>query len=85
LYTIGDYISLGFFILDICVNLRTTYYTSNILLIILENNDEIIDPKKILKNYIGSTTFIIDLVSTVPISEITDLVVADSGSSSDYV
>lgn len=85
MYTIGDYISLGFFILDICVNLRTTYYTSNILLIILENNDEIIDPKKILKNYIGSTTFIIDLVSTVPISEITDLVVADSGSSSDYV
>lgn len=29
--------------------------------------------------------FIVDLVSTIPISEITDLIAADSGSSSNYV
>lgn len=29
--------------------------------------------------------FIVDLISTIPISEITDLIVSDSRSSSDYV
>lgn len=35
LYTIGDYITLGLFILDILINLRTSYFT--------DSNDEIID------------------------------------------
>jgi hypothetical protein len=53
---------LVFFILDIVVNLRTTYYD--------EENEEIVDSKLIITNYISSPSFAIDLLSAFPISEL---------------
>ena len=62
---IGNYITFVFFIIDIIINFRTTY--------IANNNDEIVDPKMIAKKYLSSSMFWFDLISTLPISEISDL------------
>jgi hypothetical protein len=40
----------------------------------LEANDEFIDGKMIANNYLKSSIFILDLLSTLPIAEIADLV-----------
>ena len=61
-YQILDWITLIIFVLDIFVNLRTTYFTYN--------DDEILEPKKIAKNYVYSASFLFDLVSTIPLSEL---------------
>ncbi len=61
-YSIADWITFGFFVLDILVNLRTTYYN--------DNNEEIIDQKMIAYNYVKSIQFLFDVLSTLPISEI---------------
>ena len=70
LYKIGDYVTLGFFVLDILINCRTTYFT--------DSNDEIIDSKMITKTYLTSTMFIFDLVSTLPVAEISELFTASA-------
>lgn len=41
LYLISDYFILAFFVMDLFVSLRTTYYTNN--------NEECIDPKLVAK------------------------------------
>ena len=48
---------LGIFYCDILINLRTTYYN--------ELSAEIVDYKMILKNYMFSTYFIIDIISAI--------------------
>ena len=37
LYKVGDYITLAFFILDIVISFRTTYFTSYLFLLIYLN------------------------------------------------
>ena len=71
-YKIGDYVTLVFFSLDIFINCRTTFFT--------DNNDEIINGKIIARAYLGSTMFIFDLISTLPIAEISDAFASGDGS-----
>jgi len=56
-----EYVSIGIFYLDMLMNMRTTY--SN------ENNEEIIDSKMMLKNYLTSKWFWIDFIAALPLSE----------------
>lgn len=42
--------------------MRTTFYNAD--------NEEILDPKLIMKNYLYSANFAIDLLSAFPISEV---------------
>ncbi|KRX03617.1 Cyclic nucleotide-binding protein [Pseudocohnilembus persalinus] len=77
LYKIGDYITLVFFIFDIVFNLRTTFYTPN--------NEECIDQRLVAKNYLKSSSFIVDLVSTIPISEFADLISGNSSGQNTYI
>ena len=56
-----DYFVLAFFLIDILVNLRTTYINLD--------KEEIINCKKIALNYIKSINFAIDLLSALPFSE----------------
>lgn len=72
-YKTGDYITLVLFIMDIIINFRTTYLTSD--------NDEVIDTRMIARNYVSSSMFWFDLISTLPIAEISDIS-GNSGSSS---
>jgi Ion transport protein len=53
-----------FFITDIILTFRTTYYD--------DDGNEILDPKLIRNSYFKSTVFWIDTVSAVPISELYD-------------
>lgn len=62
-----DYIIQFFFILDILLSLRTTYYTRDM--------DEIVEQRLIAKHYIRSLNFVIDLVSAIPFD-----LIAGSGS-----
>ncbi len=57
-----DIIILIFFIFDIILNCRTTFYN--------DDNEEIIDPKTIFLTYIKSPAFWIDICSAFPISEV---------------
>ena len=57
-----EYFVLSFFWIDIILNFRTTYFT--------EDTDEIISPTLIAKKYIRSWNFVIDIFSSLPISEI---------------
>jgi hypothetical protein len=47
------------------INFRTTYFNYN--------EDEIINGRLITKNYIQSASFYVDLVSTLPIAEISNI------------
>ena len=53
---------LVFYVTDIILSMRTTFYD--------ENNDEILEGIELCKNYIKSKVFFIDLVSAIPLSEI---------------
>ena len=53
-----DYITLFIFWADIIFNLRTTYFN--------DNNEEVVDGKKCLMNYVSSGHFYIDIISAVP-------------------
>lgn len=57
-----EYIVLTFFWVDIVLNFRTTYFN--------DETDEIISPSLITKKYIKSWNFLIDIISSLPISEI---------------
>jgi len=59
---IFEIITIPIFLLDIMLNIRTTY--SN------ENNEEIIDSTMMKKNYLTTKLFIIDAVTVLPIPEI---------------
>ena len=48
--------------MDLLINFRTTY--------IDENDNEVVDFSSIAVNYVKSTSFYLDLISTLPISEI---------------
>ena len=61
-YIVFDYIILAFFGFDILINFRSTYIDDKL--------DEIIAPNLIAKNYLKSTNFYVDIISTIPISEI---------------
>ena len=54
------------FFVDIIVNFRTTYYNSR-------TGDEVIQPKKIAKNYVVTGRFFIDLFASIPIDDIVGL------------
>ena len=51
-----------FFVIDLILNLRTSYPDSN--------NEEIVDGKMIARNYIKTKGFVLDLLSALPIPEI---------------
>lgn len=55
-----------FYIADILLSMRTTYFD--------ENNDEILDGVLLFKNYLKSKAFFIDLISAIPLSEITEYI-----------
>lgn len=74
-YKTGDYITLIFFIFDIVINFRTSYMT--------QSNDEIIDSRMIAAKYLASSMFWFDLVSTLPIAEISDI--SGSSNEADYM
>lgn len=57
-YQIVNIGSTPFFILDIILNARTSYYQ--------QDGEQIFDPKKILKNYLAGM-FFVDLISSIPI------------------
>ena len=61
-----EIVTVVIFLLDIFINMRTTY--SN------ENNEEIIDGKMMRQKYFGSKLFFVDLITTIPIPEILLLV-----------
>jgi len=63
LYVVFNIAGTVFFIIDIFINLNTSYYD--------HDGDEIKEKKKIIKHYIG-TSFTVDLVSSIPIEFITD-------------
>jgi len=67
---IVEIVSIAIFILDILVNIRTTY--SN------ENNEEIIDSKMMKRNYMKSRLFLIDVITVLPIPEILLIVLIGS-------
>lgn len=50
------------FLFDILINIWTTYLN--------DNNEEIVDPKMLRQAYMKSPRFIIDIVTTLPISEL---------------
>lgn len=52
---------IAFFCIDILLSCRTTYFN--------QDGDEILEGKKILKNYVTSSNFIVDILSAVPIAE----------------
>lgn len=58
---INSFIDLLFY-LDIALNLRTTYMT--------EEGEEVTDKKKIAKRYILHGTFIVDVLSILPLNAI---------------
>jgi len=58
-----EILSICIFVIDMIVNIRTTY--SN------ENNEEIIDGKMMKNNYIKGKLFLVDVITTLPIPEIT--------------
>jgi hypothetical protein len=58
LYQVVNVGSTFFFIADIMLNARTTYYT--------KEGEQIFDDKKILKNYLNGM-FVVDLISSIPI------------------
>lgn len=68
-----EIISIFIFVLDILINMRTTY--SN------ENNEEIIDSKMMRDNYMKSKYFILDVITCFPISEILLGILANSDKS----
>ena len=65
-----EIVSIFIFLLDIIINIRTTY--SN------ENNEEIIDSKMMKDNYLKSKLFIIDVISVIPLPEILLLIMMGS-------
>jgi len=67
---IVEIVSIGIFILDIIINMRTTY--SN------DNNEEIIDSKMMRRKYLKSKMFLIDLITVLPIPEIILIVLIGS-------
>lgn len=70
-----DYLILTLFAFDILINFRSTYFD--------ENLDEILAPKLIAKNYLKSYNFYVDVISTVPISEISQIF-SDASVSNNY-
>ncbi len=71
---IVEIVSIVIFLLDIVVNIRTTY--SN------ENNEEIIDSKMMRRHYMKSPMFLIDVITVIPIPEI--ILIALIGSSQQW-
>jgi len=67
---IFELISIGIFLIDILVNIRSTF--SN------ENNEEIIDTGMIRRNYLKKPLFIIDVATVLPIPEIVLLILVKS-------
>lgn len=59
-----DFFLLSLFALDILINFRTTYYD--------EQQAEIVDSRMIMRNYLKNYNFYIDVVSTIPVSEISE-------------
>lgn len=57
-----EYIVLSFFWVDILLNLRTSFYD--------EETDEIVSGVLIMQKYLKSWNFLIDISSSLPISEI---------------
>lgn len=53
-----DYFIDFCFILDMCINMRTTYYDTH--------NELVLDPKAILRNYVCSQWFAIDFLAVFP-------------------
>jgi hypothetical protein len=64
LVKIINYLIVAIFILDIIISLRTTYYD--------EMKDEIINGKECALHYIKSMNFLVDLLSSIPITEFQD-------------
>lgn len=62
---IFDKIALLFFGADIILTFRTTYFD--------KNNEEVVESKAIAKHYVRSISFVIDVLCTLPISEIFEL------------
>lgn len=73
LYKTFDYITLAVFVLDILIGLRASFFTIN--------NEEVIDQKEIALNYVKSSSFLFDMLSTIPISEISNSFVSGNGNS----
>lgn len=65
-YQIFNMTVISFYLLDIFLSSRTTYFD--------ENNDEILDGILLLMNYLKSKAFIIDLISAIPLSEIIEFI-----------
>ena len=50
------------FVFDIVLNFRTTYINP-------KTNMEVVDPKRIAKNYFYSTRFIVDVSASIPFEQ----------------
>jgi hypothetical protein len=71
-YNILDVMLLCLFACDIIINFRVTYFD--------DDQSEVVNSREIMKNYLQNYNFYLDMVSTVPISELSNLVTG-SGSS----
>ena len=54
---------------DIILNFRTSYINQR-------TGEEVLDPKKIARNYLCSSRFVIDLLASIPIDTIAQLLVS---------
>jgi hypothetical protein len=72
IWTINIVIDFIFF-LDIVLNFRTTYFSR-------KTGDEIHDPRKITRNYVFGGKFLIDLLASIPIDIIVDMLMGGASS-----
>jgi hypothetical protein len=63
----------SFFLCDILINFRTTYFST-------KTGDEVMDAKKIAKKYVFGGQFWLDLLATLPIDTFVAMLVKDTSS-----
>ena len=67
-----EYITFAVFVADIFISMATSYFN--------EENEEVIDLKMCAKEYIKSPMFTFDLLSTLPIYEVSQMLAFGGGS-----